>query len=290
MDSDLKIYHQTKTDSAKWTFFMVPKDLVNDIVLSLNTNVNDTNSKGWKLSQHGGFAVEQWTKEHICDFFDRDHSEWEMLNVENPELFQRILQMMYDVTGLTPEDGIVFQHLMFFDSDYESCKPIEQKAQKIIRMRLGINSSTDVVTNSSSEIYMINRQETAEQFENYLTLYSNDRMNEDSPNYDPDEECGGAGGEINVKEINFKRNFVYVFIHPCFYTFGKSVPKHLGLEDDALMEWPANTLTDEDWKEIERIYRKVNNLPNIGSILIISIDQCLLATIEHLRSLGAVEI
>lgn len=152
------------------------------------------------------------------------------------------------------------------------------------RFIIHIQSFSDVITNSSSELFVVKkRKRTAKELENMLENYKREHN---------DYECSGMGGELSVREFSATEHLdenVDCFFHEIgFGSTHYDKDKNEWVDDEIITEERKKEIID--YKKLQEfIFErfKAKGLPKEG--FIIDIDNCSKKTIEFIKKdLGGV--
>lgn len=243
-----------------------PEDNVNLYGISFNTdklfgfNINEAD----KIKEEVVKIAQDKKETMVFDYYGDVTREY--INVEDPSklYYNLINEFGIPVMKLTDKHREYFDSLfgifcnnincyktgivVLFLDGYWSKKKKFKKTEKYL---ISIQSSSDVITNSSSELFCVSSSENSNDLYKLLRNYSNknDRGN-----------CSGMGGDIDIYEINFSK------LVNCLY--GENNPN-------------MNKAKIEE--KIIEIYKECYDLPKEGTLYEIDIDHGFINTMNFIQ-------
>ena len=176
---------------------------------------------------------------------------------ERPELKEHpvvvaIRDAFFKYRHLKPHHALV----SFYSADGMLDDLIEPTKEKMVKMLVEMNSWTDVVTNSSSEIFLCSSDKTADIIEHMVSNYS--------------AENDDWQSEVEVNPVDFEFEIKQAIVDE----YGEETISSLDLNDYGI--------TPEMVQEFEKLFREVHNMHS-GTIFTIEISQHATKTKDFLQ-------
>ena len=207
---------------------------------------------------------------------------WERLRSINPELIDKLLDLSMQVYDLDDDHT----YFLFSTNHYGHDDPTEvgkQVGHDAATLLIAVQSMTDVITNSSSEIFVCSDPEAdCHTIEHMLSEYRE--------SVEAGEYCSGNGGELVVYhyDLGVFDNIVSRLLFNEYYGRDEFTQD---VWDECKLKWPISLLTDEELDEFVRIYKVFHGFPETGHLFYIDIDNNSRKTIEFIKTvMGGVRI
>jgi len=253
-----------------------------------NHNEPYTNKDFYVRCEKTEVAFKRWVLNLFGSVYREDdvNEQYEKLHSLDPELVDELFNFVTENNTALPRHSVQINCSLWGKGD----TTVEENAEKMRKLLITVQSMSDVITNSSSELFVVNSS-------NVTKSVLEEIINHDYAG----DECSGMGGEADVLTFDFYRILAYwistvlivdeeVSLYPewQYNQDEKASEDFLKAQQPRIKALVLQYFDEEKVKRIEKLYRAYHEIPGGNTIFVVDIDWNRKATINKLiRNYGA---